>query len=64
MGSETLKGWLMGAQILWTKQYIGSTNSILGIYQIATALRYLARWSVDVFWPWYRQAILEFQNDC
>lgn len=52
-----------GWQVLWTKQYIGSTSSILGIYQIVTALQYLAKWSVEVFWPWYRRAVLEFPTD-
>ena len=54
---------LMVWQVLWTKQYIGSTSSILGIYQIAAALQYLAKWSAKVFWPWYRQAVLEFPPD-
>ncbi|SPO01537.1 uncharacterized protein DNG_04210 [Cephalotrichum gorgonifer] len=49
--------------VLWTKQYIGSTNSILGIYQVATVLQILAKWSLDVFWPWYRRTILEFSPD-
>ena len=43
--------------------YIGSTNSVLGIYQIVRALQFLAKWSLDVYWPWYRRVVLELSPD-
>lgn len=44
--------------ILWVGQTIGRTNSVLGIFQIIHALRHIAAWIRDTYWPWYRRAIL------
>ncbi|KAI1179467.1 hypothetical protein F4777DRAFT_532663 [Nemania sp. FL0916] len=43
--------------ILWLKQDIGKTDSVLGIFQIVHGLRYIARWIRETYWPWYRQII-------
>ncbi|EJT79679.1 hypothetical protein GGTG_04763 [Gaeumannomyces tritici R3-111a-1] len=44
---------------LWTGCTIGSTSSVEGIYRIIWCLRRLARYSVEEFWPWYQQHVLE-----
>ncbi|KAL8407572.1 hypothetical protein RB594_006410 [Gaeumannomyces avenae] len=44
---------------LWTDCAIGSTSSVEGIYRIIWCLRRLARYSVEEFWPWYQQHVLE-----
>ncbi|WQF90321.1 Putative PD-(D/E)XK nuclease [Colletotrichum destructivum] len=44
---------------LWTGQTIGSTDHVIGIYQIACALQYLARWVEETYWPWYKGAVLQ-----
>ncbi|KAI1151233.1 hypothetical protein F4825DRAFT_462784 [Nemania diffusa] len=45
--------------VLWLKQTIGSTHTALGMFQIIHALRYIATWIRDTYWPWYKKAILE-----
>ncbi|GAP87518.1 putative methyltransferase type 11 [Rosellinia necatrix] len=45
--------------ILWVGQAIGSTNSVLGVFQIIHALQYIAAWIRDTYWHWYRRAILQ-----
>ncbi|KAJ9132100.1 hypothetical protein NKR23_g11418 [Pleurostoma richardsiae] len=44
--------------VLWLKQTIGSTNSVLGIYQIVTALQSFRRWTQKTYWPWFRATVL------
>ncbi|KAI1284286.1 hypothetical protein F5Y07DRAFT_21 [Xylaria sp. FL0933] len=44
--------------ILWIKQPIGATESILGIFQIIHALRHIAAWIRTTYWPWYKRAVL------
>ncbi|KAI1411642.1 hypothetical protein F5Y13DRAFT_165459 [Hypoxylon sp. FL1857] len=44
--------------VLWIKQPIGATESILGIFQIICALRHIASWIREVYWPWYKRVIL------
>ncbi|KAI0147244.1 hypothetical protein GGR57DRAFT_263951 [Xylariaceae sp. FL1272] len=44
--------------VLWVKQPIGATDTVLGIFQIICALRHIASWARDTYWPWYRDEIL------
>ncbi|KAI0869346.1 hypothetical protein GGS24DRAFT_512146 [Hypoxylon argillaceum] len=44
--------------ILWIKQPIGATESILGIFQIIHALRHIAAWIRTTYWPWYKRTVL------
>ncbi|EQL03363.1 Methyltransferase type 11 [Ophiocordyceps sinensis CO18] len=49
--------------VLWSMMDVGSTDSLAGVYAIATTLEYLKRWSVDTFWEWYkRNVLLPIQN--
>ncbi|KAI8710914.1 hypothetical protein NCS52_01520100 [Fusarium sp. LHS14.1] len=41
---------------LWASASFGSTMTSLGVLQIMTGLNRLRRWSIEVFWPWYKQA--------
>ncbi|KAK3948026.1 hypothetical protein QBC32DRAFT_67604, partial [Pseudoneurospora amorphoporcata] len=43
----------------WARTHIGSTESALGVYKIICVVQYLAQWSRDVYWPWFRQTILK-----
>jgi hypothetical protein len=36
---------------LWAKQTFGSSETVLGVYQIICVLRYLARWAEQHYWP-------------
>ncbi|RWA05846.1 hypothetical protein EKO27_g9249, partial [Xylaria grammica] len=47
-----------GKTILWIRQPIGTTDSVLGIFQIICALRHVAGWIRETYWPWYRRAVL------
>ncbi|KAI0412937.1 hypothetical protein F5X98DRAFT_366952 [Xylaria grammica] len=47
-----------GKTILWIRQPIGTTDSVLGIFQIICALRHVAGWICGTYWPWYRRAVL------
>lgn len=38
---------------------IGSTDSVLGIYKLIASLQCLRNWAETVFWPAYREEILE-----
>ncbi|KAK1566172.1 uncharacterized protein LY79DRAFT_572585 [Colletotrichum navitas] len=48
---------------LWTNQLIGSTDQVMGVYQIACALQYIARWIEDTYWPWYKRAVLRLSAE-
>ncbi|KAJ8123183.1 hypothetical protein O1611_g9655 [Lasiodiplodia mahajangana] len=48
--------------ILWLKQDIGKTDSVLGVFQIVHALRYIAGWIRETYWPWYQQTILRLSK--
>ncbi|KAH6869413.1 hypothetical protein B0T10DRAFT_501528 [Thelonectria olida] len=48
--------------VLWLEKHFGSTTSSLGVYKIVWALQRLARWSEDVFWPWYKSNVLGGQQ--
>ncbi|KAI1117666.1 hypothetical protein F5Y14DRAFT_320234 [Nemania sp. NC0429] len=45
--------------VLWVQKAIGATDSVLGVFQIIHALRYIAAWIREIYWPWYRRAILQ-----
>ncbi|KAI0904056.1 hypothetical protein F4823DRAFT_616386 [Ustulina deusta] len=45
--------------VLWVKQAIGGTDTVLGVFQIIHALRYIAAWIRETYWPWYRRVILQ-----
>ncbi|GKU16665.1 hypothetical protein FLAG1_12068 [Fusarium langsethiae] len=44
--------------VLWASAPIGSTMTSLGVLQIMAGLSRLRKWSVDVFWPWYKRYVL------
>ncbi|KAF5023713.1 hypothetical protein F66182_4217 [Fusarium sp. NRRL 66182] len=43
---------------LWSSSQFGDTLSVVGVFQIVAGLYRLRRWSVDVYWPWYREYVL------
>ncbi|KAF4980201.1 hypothetical protein FZEAL_3737 [Fusarium zealandicum] len=45
--------------VVWSKIPIGSTEGVEGICKIIAVLQYLASWSAETYWPWFRQAVLE-----
>ncbi|OHF04535.1 hypothetical protein CORC01_00006 [Colletotrichum orchidophilum] len=44
--------------ILWLGKRFGDTNSALGIHQVAAFLEYLALWSSQTYWPWFKKWIV------
>ncbi|KAI1419799.1 hypothetical protein F5Y12DRAFT_788752 [Xylaria sp. FL1777] len=44
--------------VLWLKQDIGKTDSVLGVFQVIHALQYIVGWIRKTYWPWYQQTIL------
>ncbi|KAI1358571.1 hypothetical protein F5Y08DRAFT_111441 [Xylaria arbuscula] len=44
--------------VLWIKQPVGSTESVLGIFQVIRGLRHIASWTRETYWPWYKQSVL------
>ncbi|KAJ0163515.1 hypothetical protein CTA2_2863 [Colletotrichum tanaceti] len=56
----TIRG---GQTHLWSKIAIGTTNSIMGIYQIVHTLQVLRRWAAETYWPAFRELLLPWQND-
>ncbi|KAI3318738.1 hypothetical protein HD806DRAFT_525943 [Xylariaceae sp. AK1471] len=49
--------------VLWVKQAIGATDTVLGVFQIIHALRYIATWIRGTYWPWYKHIILQMPED-
>ncbi|CAJ2508324.1 Uu.00g133500.m01.CDS01 [Anthostomella pinea] len=49
--------------VLWAKKVIGGTDTIVGMFQIIHALRHIAAWGRDTYWPWYRRAILQMGEE-
>lgn len=47
-----------GIQILWERVLVGSTQTILGVYQIVAAVQVLGRWCDDVYRPWFRAHVV------
>jgi hypothetical protein len=45
--------------VLWTKLFMGTTSSVLGIYQVAYALQLLRNWASRTYWPFLRQVVLD-----
>lgn len=45
--------------VIWTQIPIGSTQGLQGICQIITVLQRLAVWSMDTYWPWFANAVLD-----
>jgi len=43
-----------GITTLWAKQTFGSSETVLGIYQVVCVLRYLAQWVGQEYWPCVR----------
>jgi hypothetical protein len=44
--------------VIWSKLPIGSTEGLEGICQIVAVLQYLAKWSAEVYYPWFSRAVL------
>ncbi|RSL87266.1 hypothetical protein CDV31_016278 [Fusarium ambrosium] len=44
--------------VIWSKAPIGGTEGLEGICQLVAVLQYLAKWSVETYWPWFCQAVL------
>lgn len=49
--------------VLWIEQPIGATDSVLGIFHIIHALRHIAAWVREMYWPWYRRVVLHLTDD-
>ncbi|KAH7125870.1 hypothetical protein EDB81DRAFT_810084 [Dactylonectria macrodidyma] len=43
---------------LWSSHQFGTTMTLVGVFQIMAGLRRLRRWSIEVFWPWYKRHVL------
>ncbi|EGU72589.1 hypothetical protein FOXB_16902, partial [Fusarium oxysporum f. sp. conglutinans Fo5176] len=50
--------YLNGRTTLWTERTMGTTQSELGVFQVMAGLNRLRRWSLEVFWPWYKTYVL------
>lgn len=48
--------------VFWDKVHIGSTNSLLGIIQIVSAIQRLAHWPALTYWPWFKEMVLHIPN--
>ncbi|RKU45468.1 hypothetical protein DL546_007918 [Coniochaeta pulveracea] len=46
-------------KVLWYDCPFGHTRDVLGIYKIVYGVQKLVTYSKDVFWPWYKDAILK-----
>ncbi|KAJ2901450.1 hypothetical protein MKZ38_001838 [Zalerion maritima] len=44
--------------VVWRFQRMGSTETLLGTYQIVSGLRFLASWAETKYWPWFRINVL------
>ncbi|KUI57015.1 hypothetical protein VP1G_04357 [Cytospora mali] len=49
--------------VVWTTKRIGSTDAVVGIYQIVHCLRHVNSWCREVYWPWYRDNTREVGED-
>ncbi|RMJ17569.1 hypothetical protein CDV36_002749 [Fusarium kuroshium] len=50
---------------LWSSHQFGTTMTLVGVFQIMAGLRRLRRlrrWSVEVFWPWYKKHVLHLHE--
>ncbi|MCJ1278995.1 hypothetical protein MMC21_006816 [Puttea exsequens] len=41
---------------------LGSTNTALGVYRIVAAVRRLARWIHEEYWPWFKLDVLGLED--
>lgn len=44
--------------ILWQERCFGDSSNAPGVYKIIAGIQRLARWSRDIYWPWYRESVL------
>ncbi|WAO97376.1 Hypothetical protein NCS54_01510100 [Fusarium falciforme] len=44
--------------VCWNKINIGSTDSVIGVYQIICGLQIIRRWARNSYWPAFRRIIL------
>lgn len=44
--------------ILWQERCFGDTSNPLGVYKVIAGIQRLARWTQDIYWPWYRGNVL------
>lgn len=49
--------------LIFRQQSLGSTNSVVGIYQILTAIQNLARWAEKDYWPWFKREVLDIKDE-
>ncbi|PVH91463.1 hypothetical protein DM02DRAFT_734165 [Periconia macrospinosa] len=49
---------VQGETVLWERVLVGSTQTILGVYQIVAAVQVLGRWCDDVYRPWFRAQVV------
>ncbi|KAH6871897.1 hypothetical protein B0T10DRAFT_450059 [Thelonectria olida] len=52
-----------GRTTLWTERSIGSTQTEFGAFQIMAGIFKLRKWSLDVFWPWYKLHVLKIEAE-
>ncbi|KAL8855499.1 MAG: hypothetical protein Q9178_007853 [Gyalolechia marmorata] len=45
--------------LLLSDRMLGSTNTLLGIYQVLAAIRRLAKWADEQYRPWFEKTFLE-----
>ncbi|KAJ2891080.1 hypothetical protein MKZ38_000947 [Zalerion maritima] len=43
---------------IWSRQFAGSSATVIGVYRIVYILRQLARWCLDIYWPWFSKHVL------
>lgn len=46
-------------QTLWSAYPFGDTREPFGVYKVIYGIQRLVDYSLDVFWPWYQQAVLQ-----
>ncbi|UPK92542.1 hypothetical protein LCI18_003477 [Fusarium solani-melongenae] len=47
---------------LWSSHQFRITMTLVGVFQIMAGMRRLRRWSVEVFWPWYKKHALHLHE--
>ena len=49
--------------VLWLEKKFGSTSSHHGVYKAVWGLQRLAKWSSEIYWPWYRKNALGVSDE-
>jgi hypothetical protein len=48
---------------IFRQQSLGSTDSVVGIYQVLTAIQNMARWAEKDYWSWFKSEVLDVEDE-